>query len=123
MSPLLQEGAAREFQRMAEGPRRVGISEFARGKAWRDTLDVAGCVEVTDRTGTVGLLLTPSYAESLSAYIAELEKELEASHIRALFDLRKDYSEPLGGEALAAAALAELDAHKDKIREFLDGGK
>lgn len=123
MSPLAQEEKARQFCGMAAGGQRVGISEFARGKAWRSLLSEAGCVEVIDRAGTVGLLLTPDYAEDVSAYIAQLESELEQAYVRALFEMRGDYSEPVGGAELAEAALAEFDAHEDKIRNFLDGGE
>ncbi|MFR5093197.1 MAG: hypothetical protein ACLTDR_15495 [Adlercreutzia equolifaciens] len=77
MSPLAQEEKAHQFCGMAAGGQRVGISEFARGKTWRNLLAEAGCVEVTDRAGTIGLLLTPDYAEDVSAYIAQLESELE----------------------------------------------
>ena len=85
MSPLAQEEKAHQFCGMAAGGQRVGISEFARGKTWRNLLAEAGCVEVTDRAGTIGLLLTPDYAEDVSAYIAQLESELEQAYVRALF--------------------------------------
>lgn len=123
MSPLAQEEKAHQFCGMAAGGQRVGISEFARGKTWRSLLAEAGCVEVTDRAGTIGLLLTPDYAEDVSAYIAQLESELEQAYVRALFEMRADYSEPVGGAKLAKAALAEFDAREDKIRGFLDGGE
>ena len=58
-------------------------------------------MEVTDRAGTIGLLLTPDYAEDVSAYIAQLESELEQAYVRALFEMRADYSEPVGGAKLA----------------------
>ncbi len=123
MSPLTQEAKTHRFCRMATGAQRVGISEFARGKTWRDLLDRSGCVEVTDRSGTVGILLAPDYAEDVSAYIGQLEAELERAYVRTLFDLREGYSAPLGSGELAAAALAEFDAREDKVREFLDGGE
>ena len=88
MSPLAQEEKAHQFCGMAAGGQRVGISEFARGKTWRNLLAEAGCVEVTDRAGTIGLLLTPDYAEDVSAYIAQLESELEQAYVRALFEMR-----------------------------------
>ena len=123
MSHLAQEEKAHRFCGMAAGTQRVGISEFARGKAWRHTLDESGCVEVTDRAGTIGLLLTPDYADDVSSYISQLEAELEQAYVRALFDMRRDYSEPAEGAALATAALAEFDARESKIRNFLDGGE
>ena len=92
MSPLAEEEKAHQFCGMAAGGQRVGISEFARGKTWRNLLAEAGCVEVTDRAGTIGLLLTPDYAEDVSAYIAQLESELEQAYVRALFEMRADYS-------------------------------
>lgn len=109
--------------RHGRGYAACGHFRVCSGKSWRSLLDETGCVEVTDRSETVGLLLTPDYADDVSAYIAQLEAELEQAYVRTLFDMRRDYSEPMGGAALAAAALAEFDAREDKIREFLDGGE
>lgn len=123
MPPLTKEQKAQQFCDMTTSTRRIGISEFARSKTWRDVLDESGCIEVTDRAESIGFLMTPDYAEELSMYIAELESELEQAYIRTLFELRSDYSEPLEGSALAAAALTEFNIREDKIREFLDGSK
>lgn len=123
MPPTTMEEKASRFCGMAGIGQRIGMSEFARGKTWRADLAQAGCVEVTDRSDTVGLLLAPDYAKELSDYIRQLESELEQSHIEMLFELRKSYSEPTSGADLEQAALAEFDAKEDRIREFLDGGE
>lgn len=47
------------------------------------------------------------------------EVKAEEAGIRALFEMRRAYSESLGGTALESAALAEFDAKENKIREFL----
>lgn len=120
MSLLAQEEKAHQFCGMVAGGRRVGISEFAPGKPWRSLLAEAGCVEVTDRAGTVGLLLTPDFAEDVSVYIARLESELEHAYGRALLEMRADCSKPVGGAKLTKAALAEFDALKGERRSFLD---
>lgn len=123
MPPATMEEKASRFCGMAGAGQRIGMSELARGKSWRSDLAAAGCVEVTDRSDTVGLLMTPDYAKDLSEYIRQLESELEQAHIEMLFELRKNYSKPTSGKQLADAALAEFDAREDRIREFLDGGE
>lgn len=123
MPPTTMEEKASRFCGMAGIGQRIGMSEFARGKAWRSDLADAGCVEVTDRSDTVGLLLTTDYAKELSDYIKQLESELEQAHIEMLFELRKNYADPTSGADLADAALAEFDAREDRIRKFLDGGE
>ena len=121
MPPFALEEKASRFCEVAEAPGRLGMSEFARGRAWRASLQEAGCVEVTDRADTVGVLMTPDYARGLSDYIRQLEGELEQAHVEALFELRRDYSAPESGADLAQAASACFDAREAGIREFLDG--
>lgn len=123
MPLLTKEEKAQHFSNIVDGVRRIGVSEFARGKEWRGLLEESGCLEVTDRTGSIGVIMTPAYAEDLSEYINQLETELEQAYVRTLFDMRKDYSEPVGAATLAAMALSEFDAYEEKIREFLDGSK
>lgn len=123
MPPLTKEEKAQHFSNIVGGVRRIGVSEFARGKEWRELLEESGCLEVTDRTGSIGVIMTPAYAEDLSEYINQLETELEQAYVRTLFDMRQDYSEPVGVPTLAAMALSEFDSHEEKIREFLDGSK
>lgn len=121
MPPFSLEEKASRFCKLAEAKNRLGMSEFARGRTWRPVLQEAGCVEVTDRSDTVGVLMAPDYAKGLSAYIRQLEDELEQAHMEALFELRRDYSAPASGADLAQAASAHLAAHSSEIREFLDG--
>lgn len=121
MPPLTMEQRTTRFLEMAGSEKRIGVSEFARGKAWRKSLEETGCVEVTDRSDTVGLLLTPEYASELASYIQQLENELEQAQIEMIFELRRQYSAPKSGKELEDAALAEFNAREDSIREFLDG--
>lgn len=117
------ESKARKVRDVVEGNRRIGVSDFARSKEWRTSLAAEGCLEVVDRTETVGYVMAPVYAEALASYISQLEEELEAAQIRMLFDLRESYDKYLSGEELAKKALERLDAHQGEIEEFLDAGR
>lgn len=123
MSSATSEKQASRFCGIANAGSRIGMSEFARGKTWRSDLKRAGCVEVTDRNDTVGILMTPSYAKGISDYIEQLERELEQAHMEVLFELRKDFSKPQSGAELESSALDYFDENESKIREFLDGGE
>ena len=123
MTPSLLEKKVHTFKSTVGSGRRIGVSELARSKEWRDELGSEGCLEVVDRTETVGYVMDASYADALVSYIDSLEHELEQAHIRELFALRRQASQPLSGAELTAAALAELDRHEPAIREFLDGDR
>lgn len=123
MTPSLLEKKVHTFKSTVGSGRRIGVSELARSKEWRDELGSDGCLEVVDRTETVGYVMDASYADALVAYIDSLEHELEQAHIRELFALRRQASQPLSGAELTAAALAELDRREPAIREFLDGDR
>ena len=83
-------------------------------------LSDAGVVEITDRGGTAGWLLS---AEDMAAIVegySYLEEQLERMQIAALFEARND-SQPLSGEALKAAVRETFDARKAELRGVVDG--
>lgn len=121
MSSAVLEKKVEKFQSMVSFAERVGVSEFARSKAWRDKLPETGCFEVVDRGGTVGYLLAPDYAEALSGRIAELEDQVEKAQIAAMFKVREGRSDVKAGAQLRESALAYFEKNADALAEIVDG--
>ena len=111
----------RAVQDMVGSSERVGVSEFARSKDWRDKLPVVGCLEVVDRNGVIGYMVAPDYAEALSAKITTLEEQLERAQIAAMFKERAGRSDLASGDALKNAALNYFDDNADGLQEIIDG--
>jgi len=109
------------FQNMVGSTERVGVSEFARSRSWRDRLSDVGCFEVVDRSGVVGYMLAPEYASALSARIAELEEQGERAEIAAMFMARGDRAENKTGGDLKSAALAYFDDNADALMGIVNG--
>ena len=120
MSPALVEERVDRFQGMLVPIERVGVSEFARSKDWRDRLPLDGCFEVVDRTGVVGYMLDPSYARALNDRILDLESQLERSQIAAMFKARAGRVNVKTGDELACDALSYFDAHAGELAGILD---
>ena len=122
MAPSVMEKKASRVRSVVNGGARLGVSDFARSKEWRGQLADLGCVEVVDRSETVGYVMSPDYAQALASYLDQLEEELEDAHIRMMFDSRREYGPALAGDELASAALAELHANERLIEGFLNAG-
>lgn len=121
MSPELLEEKVERFQDVVTSTERVGVSEFARSKEWRDRLPQAGCFEVVDRNGVVGYMLDSQYAKALSAHIIDLETALERAQIAAMLQARKGRTDLKSGEELTSAALACFDERADELAGIIDG--
>ena len=100
---------------------RLGVTDFARSKKWREDLIESDVIEVVDRTETAGYLISPAGMKSIISRINELEKELERARVDALFDARKDIQNWTTGEKLVENALQNLDELRKHIRGSLDG--
>lgn len=121
MSSMALEEKVGRFHTMVESTEQVGVSEFARSRAWRDRLPKTGCFEVVDRNGVVGYMLAPDYAEALSERITELEEQVERAQISAMFSAREGRDDVKTGLALKESALAYLDEHADELMEIVNG--
>lgn len=122
MSSMLLEEKVERFQDMVGSTVRVGVSEFARSKAWRERLPEAGCFEVIDRGGVVGYMLAPDCATALNDHITALEQQLEQAQVAAMFTARQDYSAPQTGEQLQASVRKAFDERADALMELVDAG-
>lgn len=121
MSPAVVEGRVGKFQGMVDSGVRVGVSEFARSKSWREQLPAVGCFEVVDRGGVVGYMLAPEYARAVSDRLVELEEQAEQAQIAAMFNARRDYTDIKTGKDLAASSLEYFDKNIDALLEIVDG--
>ncbi len=120
MSESLNDVQLNRFHNMVGSTERVGVSEFARSKDWRQRLPHAGCFEVVDRGGLVGYMLAPEYAAALDERITELEEELEKAQITAMFNARSGYDDVCSGESLKSGALSYFDEHVDALSEIVN---
>ena len=121
MSPATITEKVSRFQNTVSSTTRIGVSEFARSREWREQLPQIGCLEVVDRNGVVGYLLSPDFAQALSAHITELEEQDERAAIAAMIEARKNRTEFATGEALKNDALAYLDEHLTEMQGAVDG--
>lgn len=102
------------------GRPRISATELARSKDWRERLPKEGVIEVTDRGGTAGWLVSDEDMRSLVEGYAYLEQEVERAQVAAMLGARRG-SKPLSGEALGAAVLEAHRARKDELRGIVDG--
>lgn len=121
MSSAAVDEKVQAFQDMVGTTERVGVSEFARSKGWRDKLPAVGCLEVVDRSGVVGYMIAPDYAEALSAKISDLEDQVERTQIAAMFEAREGRVDVASGGSLGKTALSYFDEHSDELLEIVDG--
>ena len=102
------------------GRSRISATDLARSKEWRERLPREGVIEVTDRGGTAGWLVSDEDMRSLVEGYAYLEQEVERSQVAAMLDARRD-SKPLSGDSLAAAVAAAHQIRKGELRGIIDG--
>ena len=115
---LERAGAVRD--RVAGRP-RISVTELSRSKEWRDELPSAGVIEVTDRGGTAGWLVSADGMEAIVEGYTYLEEELERAQIAAIFKLREGAS-PLSGDELKSAVRERWETRKDELRSTVDAG-
>ena len=115
---LLEEEKVERFQDIVDPAERVGVSEFARSRTWRDRLPQTGCLEVVDRGGVVGYMLD---ARAISAHVADLEAALERAQIAAMLHAREGRSDAKSGAELREAALSSCDRRADELTRIING--
>lgn len=110
-----------KIKRTVSSQPRVGLTEFARSKKWRESLEVQDIIEIVDRTETAGYLVSPEGMRILLDSIETLEKEVEQSYVDALFASREGMDDWLSGDDLALRAKESLRTRESRIRRLLDG--
>ena len=121
MSPAAIEEKVSAFQSAVNPTNRIGVSEFARSREWREQLPEVGCLEVVDRNGVVGYLLAPDYAQALSARISELEEREEQASIAAMFRTRERCSNLETGEELRKSVRSRAAERAEELAAIVNG--
>ena len=82
---------------------RIGVTELARGTAWRKRLADCKILEVIDRGSTAGWLLSKEGMASLLDTISYFELEAERAQVAYLVETRSSYNDWKAGEDLHRA--------------------
>ncbi len=101
---------------------RISLSEFARGKSWRDKLARNEFVEVLEHGERTAWIISEEGMRQVVDYISELEAQIELSSIRSLFDQRKNRDDWKSGSELAQAAKEYFLAHEDALTTAASNG-
>ena len=101
------------------GRATISVTELSRSSEWRERLPEAGVMEITDRGGTAGWLLSVDDMLALIDGYTYLEEQLERLQTAALFSTRED-ARPVSGKRLEYDALERLDARLDELERAAD---
>lgn len=94
---------------------RVSLSEFARGKGWREKLERNEFVELLEHGERTAWLISEAGMRLVIDYISELEEQAERSSIRAMFEAREGRENWKSGAELAQAAKAYFLEREDAL--------
>ena len=121
MSSAAIEEKVSAFQSAVKPVNRIGVSEFARSREWREQLPEVGCLEVVDRNGVVGYMLAPDYARALSERITELEEREERVSIAAMFRTREGCSNLETGDELRKSVRSRAAERAEELAAIVNG--
>ena len=100
---------------------RIGVTELARGTAWRSKLEECKLLEVVERGATAGWLLSSEGMQSLLDTIAYFEAEAERAQVACLLQMRSTYDDWKTGTELRDAVDSELESMLPRLKEAFDG--
>lgn len=100
---------------------RIGVTELARGTAWREKLVGCKILEVVDRGSTAGWLLSQEGMSSLLDTISYFEEEAERAQVAYIVEARSARDDWNAGEDLRQAVEAEAENTLGKLKAALDG--
>ena len=101
---------------------RVSLSEFARGKAWRQKLAENEFMELQEHGDRVAWIISEEGMRGVFEYITELEEQVELASVRAMFEAREGSEDWKSGAELERDALAYYRAHEGKLMKAANGG-
>jgi len=109
------------IRRQVAGQQRIGVTELARGTAWRDKLAEHEILEVVDRGATAGWLLSQDGMASLLDTIAHFEEEAERAQVACLVHARASRNNWKTGDDLHQAIDAIADGALNDMKTAFDG--
>ena len=120
MSPTEAIETSSEIRMQVAGQKRIGVTELARGTAWRKKLAECRVLEVIDRNTTAGWLLSEEGMASLLETISYFEAEAERAQVAYLIETRRNADDWKAGadlhrdiDRLAESSLAQMKAAFD----------
>ena len=115
MSPALAASRVAEIRSVIHDDRRVSLTDFSRGRAWRDKLAANGILELQDRSERIAWVVSEQDMTQIVDYIAELEEQMERDSAEAMVRTREGREDWKGGPELAEAALKSFEQRKDAL--------
>lgn len=100
--------------------RCVSLTDFARGKAWREKLAENGVLELQDRSGRIAWIVSEDDMARMVDYVAELEDRMERESIAAMLKAREGRENWMGGPELAKAATQSLESRYDALVDSIE---
>ena len=94
---------------------RVSLSEFARGKEWREKLANNEFMELLEHGERTAWIISEDGMREMVDYITELELQAERSSVRAMLDAREGRSDWQSGAELAQAAKSYFLEQEDAL--------
>ena len=94
---------------------RVTLTDFARGKQWREKLAKRGVLELLDRSGRIAWIVSEEDMAQMVDHIAELEEQMERESIAAMLEARAGRENWMSGAELAEAASRSLDSRYESL--------
>ena len=94
---------------------RVSLSEFARGKEWREKLANNEFMELLEHGERTAWIISEDGMREMVDYITELELQAERSSVRAMLDARDGRSDWQSGAELAQAAKSYFLEQEDAL--------
>lgn len=101
---------------------RVSLSEFARGKAWRQKLAEKEFMELQEHGDRVAWIISEEGMRGLFEYITELEEQAERASIHAMFEARESCEEWESGSRLEQEAIAYFREHEGELMKEANSG-
>ena len=101
---------------------RVSLSEFARGKGWRDKLERNGFMELLEHGERTAWVISEAGMRDMLDYISELEKQAEQSSVRAMFEAREGREDWMSGSELSQVARDYFIEHADALTRAASHG-
>lgn len=93
----------------------VSLTDFTRGRSWREKLAKNGVLELQDRGGRIAWIVSERDMAQMVDYVSELESKMEEESIAAILETRKGRENWMSGPELAEAAVKSLNSRYEAL--------